>query len=251
MSLLAKIKTGSGLSVYLKGRKPFTMPYNHKLFTNFEAAVNVKDVQEILNIINIAENTSRYMDGKVQILDGEVFFGPDKVHNVVAQKILELQAAGEDHSFMVKFLENLMLNPSKTSIDELYLFLEANNMPITEDGRFIAYKWVKDDYWDVHTGSTNRHFDDTTGKAGGVFSMPRSAVDDNRHRTCSSGLHVCSPGYDKFGERLLLVAVNPADVVSVPHDYNNSKMRVSEYEVVEEVVVESYGQHKQSIYRRA
>jgi len=69
---------------------------------------------------------------------------------------------------------------------------------------------------------------------GSVLKMDRTKVDDNPNRTCSAGLHVCSQGYVKFGERLLHVAVDPEHVVAVPTDYNNSKMRVCEYEVLEE-----------------
>lgn len=242
---IAKISTAAGLSVYLKGRKPFTMPKNHKLYNAFTLAVKNDDLAEVLNIIDIAEKTSKYMDGKVTIRDGEVFYGAEPVHGVIADYILKLLDEGEDASFMVAFLENVMLNPSKQSREELFLFLQANNMPITEDGRFIAYKWVKADGWDVHTGKTNHHV------VGGTYKMERSDVNDDRRVTCSTGLHVCSPGYTKFGDRLLLAAVNPAHVVSVPYDYNNSKMRVSEYEIVDEVAPETYGQHNSTVYRKA
>jgi hypothetical protein len=65
--------------------------------------------------------------------------------------------------------------------------------------------------------------------------MARNSVNDNPEETCSHGLHVCSEGYTKFGDRLMLVAVNPADVVSVPIDYNASKMRTCRYTVFQEI----------------
>ena len=244
MSLISKIKTITGLSVYLPGRKPFTMPKNHKLYNKFEEAVKANNVEETLDIIDLAARASKYMEGKVSIIDGEVFYGPQAVHGVIADYILSLLGEGEDATPMLKFLENIMDNPSTTSREELFLFLQANNMPITEDGRFIAYKWVNAEMWDVHTGSTNLH------EIGGVYSMERKHVNDDRRETCSSGLHVCSPGYSKFGERLLLVAVNPAHVVSVPYDYNNSKMRVEQYQVIEEVEPDTYGNHDgATVYR--
>lgn len=144
-----------------------------------------------------------------------------------------MQAAGDPIEPMLKFLENLMLNPSYQSRKELYGFLEKYQMPITPDGRFYAYKWVREDFRDAHSGT----FDNTPGK---IVSMPRSEVDDNRDRTCSSGLHVCSRGYSRFSQLLLLVAVNPKDVVSIPSDYQDSKMRVCEYEVITQVPTNDY-----------
>jgi hypothetical protein len=63
--------------------------------------------------------------------------------------------------------------------------------------------------------------------------MDRSKVDDDPNNTCSKGLHVASLPYLQHypGSVTVLVKVNPANVVSIPTDYNNSKMRVCEYEV--------------------
>ena len=67
--------------------------------------------------------------------------------------------------------------------------------------------------------------------------MPRPSVDDDPAKTCSAGLHVCSLSYlSTFGgDRTILVEVCPADVVAVPIDYQNSKVRVSRLRVVREV----------------
>ena len=126
-------------------------------------------------------------------------------------------------------------NPSKTAVDELYLFLEACELPITEDGHFIAYKIVKNDYKDIYSGT----LDNSIGK---TVSMPRNAVDDDRNRTCSAGLHFCSKDYlshygsgSRSNDRCILVKINPADVVSIPADYNNAKGRTWQYTVVGEV----------------
>lgn len=75
---------------------------------------------------------------------------------------------------------------------------------------------------------------------GNTVSMPRYQVDSNRYNTCSVGLHFCSREYlPAFGcgdgEKVVLVKVNPADVVSIPVDYNNAKGRTWKYEVVSEV----------------
>jgi hypothetical protein len=128
-----------------------------------------------------------------------------------------------------------MQNPSNTAINELYLFLESGNLPITEDGHFLAYKKVKNDYYDIYSGNFNN-------AVGQVLSMPRNQVNDNRKATCSRGLHFCSFNYLKAynshnsnTDRIMIVKINPKDVVSIPNDYNNTKGRTERYEVIGEV----------------
>jgi hypothetical protein len=129
-------------------------------------------------------------------------------------------------------MENLMANPSYRAVNELYGFLEKNNLPITSDGHFLAYKKVREDYKDCHSGT----FDNSVGK---VVEMERNQVNDNKEQTCSAGLHFCSEGYLRHfgGERVMILKINPRDVVSIPTDYNDSKGRCCRYEVIGEVGV--------------
>jgi len=232
--MISKILTGSALTLVVTGRaEPFVISRDHKLFDDILVAANAKDEKTLLGLIDIASKVNTFSAGKVKIIDGEVYVGDEIVNSLIADRILELINMGQDFTFMAKFLENLMLNPSYQSRQELYLFLENGNMPITDDGRFLAFKWVRDDYRDCHSGT----FDNSVGK---ICKMERKKVDDNRQNTCSSGLHVCTHAYTQFGARLMMVAVNPKDVVSVPYDYDNAKMRVSEYEVLYEVNPDEY-----------
>jgi acyl carrier protein len=155
--------------------------------------------------------------------------------DVITKKILSMAEQGFPCKPLVNFLGNLYENPSKTAIDELYGFIEACDLPITEDGYFIAYKMVKSDYMDIHSGTVRNQIGDAP-------AMPRAMVDADRNRTCSQGLHFCSKSYlSSFGssrrdsDRCMLVKINPADVVAIPADYNNAKGRAWTYEVVGEV----------------
>jgi hypothetical protein len=131
---------------------------------------------------------------------------------------------------MVNFMENLYKNPSKRAVTELYGFLEKGNLPITPDGHFLAYKRVREDYLDCHSGT----MDNSVGK---IVEMERHDVDDNKDNTCSTGLHFCSMSYlSSFsGARTVIVKINPADVVSIPSDYNDAKGRTCRYKVIGEV----------------
>ncbi|WNA13761.1 hypothetical protein FIfi106_00140 [Erwinia phage FIfi106] len=64
--------------------------------------------------------------------------------------------------------------------------------------------------------------------------MPRWMVDADKNVTCSQGLHVGAWDYVRSfsGDTTIKVRVHPRDVVSVPTDYNDQKMRSCQYEVV-------------------
>ena len=169
----------------------------------------------------------------IEVVGGEVLYNGTALHNTICQRILDILHDGLDATGLVKFLENLMKNPSFTAVQELYLFLECNKIPITEDGHFLAWKKIRNDWKDIYSGTIDY-------SVGAKPEMPRNQVDENRERTCSNGLHVAGWDYlphfgrnDNF-DRVVIVKVNPADVVAVPSDYNNAKMRVSKMEVLRE-----------------
>jgi hypothetical protein len=65
--------------------------------------------------------------------------------------------------------------------------------------------------------------------------MPRSLVDPDRDTACSVGLHVGNFSYASgFAQKLLTVAVNPRDVVAVPSDSGDQKIRTHRFTVLGE-----------------
>jgi hypothetical protein len=144
-----------------------------------------------------------------------------------------------DH--MKRLLENLVQNPSNRAVNEAYTFLENYGLPITDDGCFLAYKAVRRDYKDIYSGTIDNSI-------GASPTMPRFQVDETYEKDCSSGLHVGALEYvltyghfqkghmvNSNGNRLLIVKVDPRDVVSVPKYKSHPKMRVSKYTVVDEI----------------
>jgi hypothetical protein len=171
--------------------------------------------------------------GQVQLLGGHLTFNGQQVHSVLAERILDVIREGLDVLPWVKFAENVYANPAAFSRDELYLFLEKSDLPMTTDGCFLAYKNVGPNYLDIHS----RTFDNSVGQ---IVEMPREHVDPDRNNTCSRGLHFCSKGYLSFYSNhhdghTMIVKINPKDVVSIPSDYDNAKGRTWRYEVVGEI----------------
>lgn len=168
--------------------------------------------------------------GLVVNKDGSVFLNGEEVKNSVVNRIKTFIEQGLPYEPLVKFLKNLMDNPSFNSRTQLYAFLEHNDIPITEDGCFFAYKAVRADLYDKHSGKIHNGI-------GATIKMDRSLIDDNPNNHCSSGLHVGAIGYvNGFGsgnDATLICKINPKDVVSVPNDHNAQKVRVCEYTVVD------------------
>lgn len=189
--------------------------------------------EELLKVVDIQKAVATFSDGLVEIKDGQVTYEGEVVHGSISKRILEFMSKGLPFQPLVNFLNNLMENPSMQSQKELYDFLEHENLAITSDGHFLAYKAVRSDFKDKYRGV----FDNSVGQ---VVKMQRAKVDDDRARGCSDGLHagalnyVASYGSVENGDRIVIVKINPRDVVSVPSDCNCEKLRTCRYEVVGE-----------------
>lgn len=233
------IKTPSVFTAII-GTSSYNVPSDHVDYNELVSLiVNDKDSEGFLDLFNKSRVTAKAISGiskfgVVEIQYNAVFFNGEEINGVIVDRILQMKNEGLDFEPMVKFLENLMNNPSKRAVDELYKFLEYEHLPITDDGHFLAYKSVRSNYYDKHSGTI-------LNKVGSVIEIPRNKVDDDADVGCSYGLHVGSlqysgPGgsFNAAGDKVLIVKVNPADVVSVPKDYSHQKVRCCRYEVIGE-----------------
>lgn len=144
----------------------------------------------------------------------------------IERRILSLSSEGKSPEPMLRFYERLNKNPSKRSVDQLFPFLEKMNIPITSDGCFLAYKSVRNDYMDKHSGTISN-------KPGTTVKLPRNLVSDDPKEECHFGLHVGAHGYaSTFSDRLVIAKVDPEHVVCVPYNHHQQKMRVCEYKVI-------------------
>lgn len=238
MSKFNYILGGDSITVFVDGNS-YTINKQAPTYKMVLDAVKSQDYKALVDAVNIrqgiANKVSAKGKGRVSINDNVITYDGVEVTGLISSRIFEVLSAGLGVDPMVRFLENLMENPSRRAVLELFGFIDACRLPITEDGHFLAYKRVRDDYKDVHSGT----FDNSVGQ---VLEMPRNAVDEDKDRTCSAGLHFCSYDYLKSfgGSRIMVLKINPRDVVAIPSDYNNSKGRTCRYEVVDEIPVNEY-----------
>lgn len=233
------ICTKTDITVAFDSGDTFTTLSTHDSYPNIIKAVAAKKWDEVYKMMNPVVEAKKvlssvdYKGHNVTITHGVVTLNGTPVHNTLTERMIEMINMGIGVEPFMKFLVNVNLNPSHTAVTELYDFLEHSKLPITEDGCILAYKRVTGDYKDIYTKKVDNSI-------GAVVVMNRKHVDDDRRRTCSSGLHFCSREYlphygTDTGSRTVIVKVNPKDVVSIPPDYNNSKVRCCEYVVVGEL----------------
>lgn len=182
----------------------------------------VKETLCVSTDIKNKSNNRFEIQGNFILIDGEV------VPGLISQRILEFREKGIPFEPIINFWTNLRYNPDFNARRDLFKFLEHNGHAITDDGHFIAYKSVNREFKDHRTNT----FDNSVGT---TVKEDRSKMDTNPQNTCSVGLHVANFEYAKdfhTNSIMLMVKVNPKNVVSVPVDYNGMKMRCCEYEVI-------------------
>lgn len=201
-------------------------------------------------LINMHGVSRRIKDSRVFVRKGKVYFasksgGEQELDGTIVDRILDVLGKPQFSKYgdsLLRFMNNLKSNvnnelPKETRNTikdirgELYEWLKSGKTPITNDGCFLAYKYVNKDFMDCHTQTMDN-------SPGNVVRMKQAEVDPDRHNLCSTGLHFCSrsylPSYDR-GYRVVIVKVNPRHVFAIPTDHNFQKGRASEYYVVGEL----------------
>lgn len=258
------ITNGVGWTFFIKG-KPIYINSNDPRYDEITAAVLDGDNDKLEEMLQL--NTEEFIVAKIQEevenfddlkfrkitnADGDVVLSVTyktlDLPKVLSDKLIGLWKSGcQDFSHFFKFIDKLLANHSTRARNELYTFLESCDLPITQDGNFIAYKGLMPNFYSLHGNNKTRVISGEVNNCGqikntvgSVISVVTEDVDTNCNNYCSCGLHVGSYKYARsFGNIVVAVEVDPSDVVSVPLDYGCEKCRVSSYKVLN-VVTKSY-----------
>jgi hypothetical protein len=221
------ILTDRSLTIVLND-EPKTITSENPVWNDAITAIREGRFNDLTEILDKSKAIARFSHGKIEVRDGLVTYAGEEIHNIVVDRILNFIKNGLPYEPLVKFLDKLMQNPSRRAVNELYKFLEHKKMPLTPDGDFLAYKSVQANFTDWYSGQHDFSI-------GQVREMARNQVCDNADVGCSAGFHAGSEEYAKSfngGGNLVIVKINPADVVSVPTDCECQKLRASRLEVV-------------------
>jgi hypothetical protein len=237
------------LTVFLSGGElPVVVQSSHPNFEDIldEARTDYPDADEIRDLADPSLTVAKHLtplSERVAVAGGTVFFDGDPVESVLTDHILRILEEDGDWRALVNFLEKLAANPVPHSQHRLYGWLSARDFTIADDGDFIAYKGVVRDsegtLRSLHSGPgivngerVNGQLDNTPGN---LVEIERSYVEADPAVGCSNGLHAgtfdYAQGYASRGATVA-VKVNPRDVVSVPTDSGDEKVRVCRYEVL-------------------
>lgn len=224
------INTSSSVVLTLNGESEI-VEETHPNFKAIQIAIVSGDFKQAFALMNIRKSIESFTQGAITIKGEKLFYGTIEIRSTIAQRILELMRQGDDgFKTLVSFFEKLMENPSRNSVEQLWGFISHNDIEIDSEGHIIGWKRVRNN----GNGLVDSRTSKVPNNIGNIVSMPRWMVDADKNVTCSQGLHVGAWDYVRSfsGDTTIKVRVHPRDVVSVPTDYNDQKMRACQYEVV-------------------
>ena len=252
---LVESPRGAVLSVLVDGELE-VLDDSHPNFVKVVELVRQGE-QPDANLFSLAKAVAQRFQSlseRVSVAGGRVYFDGDEIDNALTQHIVRLLEANVKFTPFVRFLEKVSTNPDTTSREQLYTWLNARSFTITDDGDFLAYKGVnpgesldgKETFYSVHAGKAIVDGELINGHVpqweGAVVEMPRSEVHNDPRRGCSTGLHVATFDFARSfvsSGVVLVLRVNPRDVVSVPTESGQAKVRVCRY-VVDRVTTVEY-----------
>jgi hypothetical protein len=211
------------------GGKPYSFSPAHPSFPLIREALIAKDFRKVKGLIADGDRIFNQTSGKITLDRGVVNYKGTPVNSDLTKKILDMIHGGHSVKNLMQFMDNLYQNPDEQTRDELFRFISNHHMPITDDGCFIAYKAVKSNYKDCHSGTISN-------RLGQIVTFPRKVADTNRRNLCSYGLHFASLQYVRGfgGSKVMGIKINPRDVIAVPLS-DEGKGRCIQYEVVFEL----------------
>lgn len=239
------IISNNGVVNAVVGGNSYTFDKDHQNYGSLLTYLKNGNVEYFEASYDVSSTIEHYCDGYVHVEDGNLTWQGIPMPELFTDRILQMRKEGFNIDPMLNFLDNMNDNPSDKAIVELFDFMENQHLPITDDGHFLAYKAVNEDFKDLWSNSIDN-------SVGSDVSVDRGSVDSNRDKGCSHGLHVGSIDYvssygsvdiknmidddggsnSDGGNQIVICKVNPRDVVSVPTCSRFQKLRCCQYEVV-------------------
>jgi len=237
------IKSGETANITVIANGEVKVATDSHPYWNEIVAGAIADDEAIFDLFELTSPVARKLEpltNRISVANGRVYFDGDEINNALTEQIVRfVREDVEDWLPLANFYEKVMTNLNEHSREQLFEWIEHQDLRITPEGNFTAYKGVaiRPDgrYVSIHSGTAFVDGQEVTGQipnaVGSVISMPRSAVQHDPSVGCHTGLHAGTWNYasDFAHGAVLEVEIDPADVVSVPTDCNAQKLRVSKY----------------------
>lgn len=223
----------SSIIVYLNGEL-HTIHETHEHFNEIKKLLESGSF-DIKTLIDKSGVIREYCGNEITVEGGIVYFNDKPIHNNITDRIFKMYKKGDDASALINFLKKVANNPNPKIMDQIDRFLQGVYIPIGVDGCLYAYKAIRPNYTDIYSGKIDN-------SVGNIVKIDRKDVVDDNNIACGHGLHCGNLEYVKrYGggkrgkNRLVVVRVDPENIVSVPKDHHFMKVRCCEYKVVSEV----------------
>jgi hypothetical protein len=217
--------TNESITVIWEG-KSHVVQKGSPQFNALRKAIITENWKAVPKNLTVAKSIKDWAKGKFTLGDNTFSYEGRKLPRDINERITKMATTGDDPTPLFKFWERLQKNPSSRSVAQLWPFLAHKGIPLTKEGTFLAYKGVTQALKDAHTGTVDN-------KPGIVNKLPRNQISDDPDVACHFGFHVGALEYAKsFSARVIICEVDPENVVCVPNDTSQHKMRVCEYKVI-------------------
>lgn len=244
------------VTVTIRGKGTHTARRDHPNFAKIVKALNEgmlgqgvsdEEMLEFFDIAKAVEDRFARLSERIAVRGQKIYFDNDEISTGLSRQILEFFSQGvDDWRPLVNFWEKLSANPNDHSREQFWTFVNNHKVTVFPDGDFVGYKGCRRGEDGILYSTTNGHaivdnVDIEDGpipnQVGSIIEMPRSEVKHDPYDECNAGLHIGTYDFAKsYASRgsMLIVKVNPRDVVSVPHSSTGQKTRVCRYEVIDE-----------------
>lgn len=238
------ISPSGTINAFVNGKSYSLSPGAYYYPSALEAA-KCRDYDKLIEAINLDQAVKSKSNGKVSFEDGILRYNGSYIDNKLSRRVLQLISEGYRLEPFIKFMDLCYQNPNPTVVDNLYDFMETSGIMLDEEGWVVGWKKVNSDGYDLHSGKV-------LYEVGKTVKIDRSSCDERTANSCSYGLHVGSKNYSESFHsgvgKILLVRLNPKNVVCVPEYSQWEKLRTCEMEVLEEFKVDK--NYNTSVYLR-
>lgn len=223
------VVTDNNILVVING-KQLSANESHPFFTKIKSAILDHNWEKATKYFDISEQVKEYSSGRLELRDGEIYTTERNVYlkTALTKWVIDAIKDNTSSTFLINFINKVEQNERSHVREQIHNFITVGGLPICTDGSFIAYKSIREDYMDIHSGTC-------LNAVGTTLEMPEG--------DCGEGDVCCSPGYhfgtESFvtkqfcGDRIVVVKINPADVLATPN--NQGKGRCHRYTVVGEI----------------
>lgn len=182
------------------------------------------------------------MSESIRVENGHVLYNDKVVNNTCADYIVELyQSGSKDYVAFANFMAKIVENEQHHAKNRLFDWLEATGgFALTPDGDIIGYKGLNANLTSCRQGPGK--VNGTVFESANLDNSPGNTVEVDKVEMnpevgCSYGLHAGTWEYASGFSRgaTVSVIIDPRDVVSVPTDCSDQKMRCKKYVVKEQI----------------